>query len=344
MRNSSVRTAGRDGLCRHRRPRGSHSTLPRLTLALLAYIALLLSPFAACRTDGKQEPSGSAAAPAAEQAGTAEAIGKTEKTESASEIVRPGQDGVGGAPQAGGEPADAAATKTENGAPAPAGGEKPAVKKEVTVDGEVPGPMLGRWLVLTTLNLPDGPSPNASLLEVTLGADGKINFEHRTRDLPADVLDAAKAAGKAGKDFTPTQEQLRKLDASWSTFPTDVEAPPVRGLKYWFVARDHYTDEFKTDEGARDAKATLIVSRFPIAPPGGRAPTRTDLFFFIKDLTPERLTGPYTSFQLVAGFAPVPVTLQGGFTAYRVGSAPATGSTQAPPAAPATPSQPKSSG
>lgn len=332
MRNSSVRTTSPQGLYRYSRRRGkNNSKLPRLALALLVCATLAL-PAAALPSDGKQEPSGSVAAPAAE------------KKESGGELVRPVPDGVGGTPQDRGESGDAAATKTEDGGSPIGPVDKPAVKKEVKIDGEVPAPLLGRWLVLTALNLPDGPGANASLLEITRGTDGKVNFEHRTGDLPAELLDAAKASSKTGKDFTPSQDLLGRLAASWSKFPTDVESPPVRSLKYWFVTPDHYTDEFKSDEGARDAKAVLIVSRFPVPPPGGRAPVRTDLFFFIKDLTQERLAGPYTNFQLITGFAPVPVTLQGGFTAYRVGNAPSAGSGQVPAEKTSSPLQTKSSG
>jgi hypothetical protein len=333
MRNSSVPTRGPERLWRHPGRRGKGPTPPRLALALLAFVSLALPPAAAQSDDAKQEPGASAGAAAPEKPTEKKEGGGSGEPGGAVEAV------VTGTPKA----VDATATKTPEGQSTAAPGERPAVKKEVKVDGDVPESLLGRWLVLTTLNLPDGPSPNASLLEVTRGADGKVTFEHRNQDLPAELIDAAKAASKAGKDFVPSQEQLADLTANWSKFPADLERPPVRGLKYWFITHDKYTDEFKGDESARDAKAVLIVSRFPIPAPGGRAPVRNDLFFFIKDLTKERLKGPYTNFQLITGFAPVPVTLQGGFTAYRVGTAlPSAGSGQAPANGSGSAAQPKS--
>jgi hypothetical protein len=293
-----------------------------LAFALLtAYLTLLPIP-APCGSDGASATEKPIAEKTEKPA--AEKIDKQETNAGTSDPTRAGSD------------APDTAVKTGENRPADGPTEKPKVNREVKLDGEVPGSLFGRWLVVTALNRPDAPVTNASLLEVSRGSDGKVNFEHRT-PLPAELLAEVKTASGSRTDFTPDPQLLGKIGSSWSELRADVETPPVAGIKYWFVTPDHYTDDFKSEESARDAKAVLIISRFPIPVPGGRAPTRTDLFFFIKDLASERLAGPFTNFQLVAGFAPVPVTLQGGFTAYRLGSKPEAASHPAPAAGPASP-------
>jgi hypothetical protein len=294
---------------------------------LTGYLTLLPIP-APCGSDGASATEN----PVAEKTEKS-AAEKTEKQETNA--------GTSDPTRAGGDAPDAA-VKTGENRPGDGPTEKPKVKREVKLDGEVPGSLFGRWLVVTTLNRPDGPATNASLLEVARGPDGKVNFEHRT-PLPAELLTEVKTASGSRTDFTPEPQLLGRIGSSWSELGADVETPPVAGIKYWFVTPDHYTDDFKSEASARDAKAVLIISRFPLPASGGRAPTRTDLFFFIKDLASERLAGPFTNFQLVAGFAPVPVTLQGGFTAYRLGSTPEAASHQAPAAAPASPPGARSS-
>lgn len=213
-------------------------------------------------------------------------------------------------------------------------------KKEVLIEGEIPASIEGRWLVVGSLTpSPDRLVTTAGLLEIARDAAGTLTVEYRTRDLPAELTAAVDAALQANAPFAPSTDLLAETASKWADVTRDIDAG-LTEVKYRLVMPDRFDATFQADERAKNSKVVIITSLFPARHPGERPPIRNDLFFFVEDITPERLSGRHTNFQLIAAYVPAPVTLDGTFTAYRLdhlGGAGAGLAGEAPPVAAAEP-------
>lgn len=220
-------------------------------------------------------------------------------------------------------PTAAAAPGTDAGAasapspPPPAAEARPTVK-DVKIDGDIPRDMYGRWLVVATLTVPNGRTNTAGVLEIAPGTDGPPHLDYRTNGLPSEVMAGVDKANKDQKTFNPDATLVSTVGTKWGETVPDLKTG-LNKVEYFFKTADQYDDALKAEALARDTTGTLIVSRFPRPLPGySSGLVRNDMFFFFKSVTPEKLSGPHTNFQLVAAFAPAPVTLHGEFVAYRV--------------------------
>jgi hypothetical protein len=190
------------------------------------------------------------------------------------------------------------------------------VKQTTEVKGDVPADVVGRWLVVGLVKLPDGrvrPAPRTWEIRQAAGGMELVVSLH---PLPADVNAEVNAAAEAGQPWTPDADDLRRVDASWNDAPTTGSAD-VQGIETRITTGAEYPPEYKADAVTKDSKlAILIQENFT----GRTAALRSISIYGVRELAPAVLKGSFVNTTLAAAPIPIPITLGGDFTAYRIGA------------------------
>lgn len=202
---------------------------------------------------------------------------------------------------------------------------RPAVAGEVgvTVAGDVPVGILGRWLVVTTLR----PSPDRNIVVPTLvefatAPDGSTAIDHRVSSLLPPEITATVEAGAGKQDgWTASDAFLAEVASRWDEIPRE-DPDSFLEVKYRLVTPEHYDEAFRKDERATKSSVVFSVARSPAPQPGGMVPMRMHQVLFIQDITPRALRGQELNIQVLGAPIPAPVILEGVFTAHRLDAPP----------------------
>jgi hypothetical protein len=195
----------------------------------------------------------------------------------------------------------------------------PVVQK-TEVKGNVPADLVGRWLVVALVKLPEGKvRPVARAWEIRRGPE-HLELILSLHPLPGSVNQKVLAAGDAGTSWSPDAEDLRLVAAGWDGEPT--LAADTTGIENRITASDEYTPEFRADASTRDTKLAIVLQENFTGRSGA---LRSISIYGLRDETPTTLGGTFVTTTLAAAPIPIPITLSGDFTAYRVGGR-ATGS------------------
>lgn len=184
----------------------------------------------------------------------------------------------------------------------------------VSIDGEVPAELYGRWLVVARLE----PTPGrtvalSSLLEIRAAAVAL----RPAAALPEDVSAAIERHATSDADWEPGEDLLERLATEWDATPeTDGNASDP--VDYRLVTADHYDDAFRSDARATASVAVLSATRYPRALAGSPVPARVIDILFFQSLQTGTLQGDYANVQIVGVPVPAPVVLEGRYTAYRL--------------------------
>jgi hypothetical protein len=173
------------------------------------------------------------------------------------------------------------------------------------VDGRIPDALVGRWLVVERNRLKTGVlQPFALLWEIRRGADGPELTLLRRR-LPEVVRRQLVAAGSAGRAWTPSEEDLRRIAERWDALPES--AADVERVEHRVVAGPSGTElEIVTEE------------RFS----GTRPLTATRATCTVRESAAERLVGRFKRVAEIAAPGPVSLALDGELHAYRLPTVP----------------------
>jgi hypothetical protein len=189
----------------------------------------------------------------------------------------------------------------------------------VSIDGEVPGALGGRWLVIARLE----PTPGRfivlpSLLEIGSGADATPAVAQRpAAALPEEVSAAIERHATSDPSWQPGEDLLHRLAADWNAAP-GTDGGLSERVDYRIVTPDHYDDAFRSDARAAASVAVLHATRYPRAGPGRYVPARIVDILFFQELETDTLRGDYANVQIVGAPVPAPVVLQGRYVAYRL--------------------------
>jgi len=206
--------------------------------------------------------------------------------------------------------ADTATTTT---VPAP-------VVQKTEVKGNVPAELVGRWLVVALVKLPEGKvRPVARAWEIRQGPE-HLELLLSLRALPASVNQKVAAAGDAGTPWSPDDDDLRLVATDWDGAP--MLGSELTGIENRITTSEEYTPEFRADAVTRDTKLAIVLQE---GFTGRGGALRTISVYGVRDQTPTTLGGSFVMTTLAAAPIPIPITLTGDFTAYRVGGR-ATGS------------------
>jgi hypothetical protein len=195
----------------------------------------------------------------------------------------------------------------------------PVVQK-TEVKGNVPADLVGRWLVVALVKLPEGKvRPVARAWEIRRGPE-HLELLLSLHPLPGSVNQKVIATGDAGTSWSPDAEDLRLVAAGWDGEPT--LGADTTGIETRITASEEYTPEFRADASTRDTKLAIVVQEDFTGRAGA---LRSISIYGVRDETPRTLGGTFVTTTLAAAPIPIPITLSGDFTAYRVGGR-ATGS------------------
>jgi len=195
----------------------------------------------------------------------------------------------------------------------------PVVQK-TEVKGNVPADLVGRWLVVGLVKLPDGKvRPVARAWEIRPGPE-HLELLLSLHPLPGSVNQKVIAAGDAGTSWAPDAEDLRLVAADWDGAPT--LGADTTGIENRITTSEEYTPEFRADASTRDTKLAIVLQENFTGRSGA---LRSISVYGVRSETPTTLAGTFVTTTLAAAPIPIPITLNGDFTAYRVGGR-ATGS------------------
>jgi hypothetical protein len=194
------------------------------------------------------------------------------------------------------------------------------VPQKTEVKGNVPADLVGRWLVVGVVKLPDGKvRPVARAWEIRQGPE-HLELLLSLHALPGPVNQKVAAAGDAGTSWSPDADDLRLVATDWDGAPT--LAGELTGVESRITTSEEYPPEFRADAVTRDTKLAIVLQENFTGRSGA---LRSISIYGVRDETPTTLGGTFVTTTLAAAPIPIPITLNGDFTAYRIGGR-ATGS------------------
>jgi hypothetical protein len=210
--------------------------------------------------------------------------------------------------------AQVATTTTTPAAPATTTTVPPPIKQTTEVDGSVPiDALVGRWLVAAAVKTPDGKvKPAARVWEVRKNGERvEMILEHNT--FSQRINEELNAAGQKGVPWTPGEEDLREL----ADHPGDAPAPvDYRAIEVKILGQEKYPPEVQEDEATKGSKfAISVVESFS----GRLGVIKNYATYAVREQTPNTMSGTFVNTTLAAAPMPIPITLKGDFTAYKLG-------------------------
>lgn len=192
------------------------------------------------------------------------------------------------------------------------------VKETTEVHGRVPDDLLGRWLTVNQVKLPNGMvKPFARLWEVRRGAEHPEMVLRRVQ-MPDEVHEKMQDAAAAGEAWTPTPEDVHAVAESWDQLK-ETEAKYTR-IENKIYSADAYTPELNQDETTKGSDVALSTKESFT----GTQVLNTYTVWAVRQRTPEGFTGTFVTNTMAAAPMPIPIVLKGDVQAYRLsGPAPA---------------------
>ena len=200
--------------------------------------------------------------------------------------------------------------------PTPTTAAGPVEVPETTeVQGTVSEDLVGRWLVVGDIKLPDGKvRPVTRAWEIRHGSE-QLELVLARAELPDAVNQKVAKAANEDRPWTPEPDDLRQVAESWGTGKLPTGAPDLSSLRHKILAPEAYPAEYQSDELTKDTKLTIsLQENFT----GQHGVIRTISVFGLRDRTPTTLQGSFVTTTLAAAPLPIPITLKGDFRAYRV--------------------------
>jgi len=187
------------------------------------------------------------------------------------------------------------------------------IKQSTEVLGDVPADLAGRWLVVSTVNLPSGKKrPVAVTWEIRPG-DGHLELTLQRSPLPPVIHDAVEAAARAGTSWEPSAVDRRAVVDVWGAPPTTEDDHTAIETK--IAAAGAYPAEIADDEMVKASPlAIVLVEDFT----GKQHVARTTSIYGIRERTPESFSGPFVTTTLAIAYFAIPITMKGEFRAYRL--------------------------
>jgi hypothetical protein len=182
-----------------------------------------------------------------------------------------------------------------------------------TVQGAVPD-LVGRWLVVGQLSLPNGGTAAFTHLWEVTNAGGKANLEERFVTLPKPLADALQQANARNRAWEPSGDDLQILSDSWPTLPP--ERRSVASVETTISGKDALTDVMKGEEKIKDAR--FVVQMSISFNPGPQHPMKDVMLFGATEQVPDGYRGNYESVTVAAAPFPIPIQFGGTFHMHRL--------------------------
>jgi hypothetical protein len=182
------------------------------------------------------------------------------------------------------------------------------------VFGDVPATFAGRWLAVCQAKLPNGNiRPFTRLVEIDT-AGGKLEVHLHPGQVPDGVFKSVEASAAKGQPWTPSPEELQAVQDGWGT--ASGSTATYQDIDAKLYAAPEFTPELKSDDITQSSKYALVLNE---TFSGGERVMRTLTVWGFDDVTPAALKGQFITTTIAAAPLPIPITLRGDSTLYRVG-------------------------
>lgn len=188
----------------------------------------------------------------------------------------------------------------------------PAVPETTQVTGAVGDELVGRWLVAATVQTPTGKTrPVVRTWEIRRGPE-HLELSLGRAPLPPELKQQVDAAAQGNRGWDPDAAALRTVATQWGTLPPTGDHTRIDSRLF---AADSFPPEFQSDDAVEGARLAISVNE---SFTGKEHVAQTTTVYGVRDVTPDRLAGSFVSTTMAISIVAVPITLKGGFRAYRV--------------------------
>jgi len=180
------------------------------------------------------------------------------------------------------------------------------------IEGDVPADLVGRWFVVAQGKVKTGATRTiAQAWEIRRGPE-HLELVFRRTPVPQPIKDAILDAGTAGREWHPSDDDVRAVAATWDGPPAaDDRVEVVSRL----VAPSAFTPDLANDDVTKGSEVAIVVDeRFT----GAEHIARTTSIFGVRQRTPTTLRGTFVGTTIAIVFTAVPITFTGEFEARRV--------------------------
>jgi hypothetical protein len=186
-----------------------------------------------------------------------------------------------------------------------------------TVVGTPPPDLEGRWFAVAHLGLPGGNRRTSPAFWEVTRAAGQPSLAVRLVSLPPTQQAAVDQANAAGKEWSPTPDDLPVIAAGWDNLQP--EPVQIARVDTEIIGHDGFDEPLKAEERTKDA-LWVVRQNFTFAPSG--APMIRQVIIYAL-LAPEGrgYSGNYDVVMLAAAPFPIPISLRGSVQLYRLPSA-----------------------
>jgi hypothetical protein len=188
-------------------------------------------------------------------------------------------------------------------------------KQTTVVRGTPPKDLVGRWMAVGWIEVPDKTTRSTASLWEIREQNGALTLEVRFANLPTAQVDALGVANTQQKPWHPSPADLASIAQAWDQLtPGD---PRILTVENEIVGRDGFDQAFKTEAKTKDALwAIRQVERFD---PSAGGAMQTINVYGVLEARDGGYFGNFTTATIVAAPLPIPITLNGTFQMYRLG-------------------------
>jgi hypothetical protein len=197
--------------------------------------------------------------------------------------------------------------------------EEARPQSKTTVTGTVPRDLLGRWVAMGWMQLPNGKVRNVPYFWDVTEEGGEMRLRVRFVWFPDAQNEAMRNGNKAGEAWRPSPEELATANAAWDHLPL-WRGPGPSEVSTEILARDAFDDELKNDPRMKDAQ--WVVRNHFLFPPskvGASTAQQVNVYGVLK-AEGDGYSGNYKTFVLAAAPFLTPLNFDGTFQLYRLES------------------------
>lgn len=196
----------------------------------------------------------------------------------------------------------------------------PPPEQHTVVRGTPPADrdVAGRWMVVGWIELPDGKvRTTPALWEIERG-NGQLVLTVRFAALPSDQQRSLDDANSGEHAWRPSPLDVAQLAAAWDTLSTS--DPRLVSVDNEIVGRDGFDQSFTSEVKTRDA--AWVVRQSERFHPSASPAMQSINVYAVLEPREGGYFGNFTTATIAAAPLPIPITLNGTFQMYRLGTAP----------------------
>jgi hypothetical protein len=200
---------------------------------------------------------------------------------------------------------------------APAPHEEPRPASKTTVRGTISDDLVGRWVAMGWMNLPNDRTRNVPYFwEITKQQD-QLDLRVRFVWFPEPQNEAMKNGNREGKQWRPSPEDIAAVVPAWDHLPVWRGTGPSE-VNIEIFGPDAFDDEIKNDARMKDSR-WVIRSHFVFPPSKVGAATAQQVNVYGASAAEDGgYAGNFKTFVLAATPFMTPLNFEGTFRLYRV--------------------------